>query len=48
MKSSHNIVINSVAIAVLLGLSAYSGMSTREKDTAIGAGVGAAQRLAQL
>ena len=31
----------SVAAATLLGLSACSGMSTQDKNTAIGAGVGA-------
>jgi len=30
-----------MAAAVLLGLGACSGMSTQDKDTAIGAGVGA-------
>jgi osmotically inducible lipoprotein OsmB len=34
-------VLSAVAVAMLLGLSACSGMSTQQKNTAIGAGVGA-------
>lgn len=33
---------NALALILLLGLGACSGMSTRDKDTAVGAGVGAA------
>jgi osmotically inducible lipoprotein OsmB len=33
--------VSAVAVAVLLGVGGCSGMSTRDKDTAIGAGVGA-------
>jgi osmotically inducible lipoprotein OsmB len=33
--------LNAVAAAMLLGLGACSGMSTQDKNTAIGAGVGA-------
>ena len=33
--------LNAVAAAMLLGLVACSGMSTQDKNTAIGAGVGA-------
>ena len=33
--------LSAVAAAMLLGLSACSGMSTQDKNTAIGAGVGA-------
>jgi len=33
--------ISSVTAALLLGLGACSGMSTQDKNTAIGAGVGA-------
>jgi osmotically inducible lipoprotein OsmB len=41
MKSMHRLAVSTVGAAVLLGLSACSGMSTQDKDTAIGAGVGA-------
>ena len=41
MKTTHRIAVSAVAAAVLLGLSACGGMSTRDKDTAIGAGIGA-------
>jgi osmotically inducible lipoprotein OsmB len=34
-------VLSAVAAAMLLGLGACSGMSTQDKNTAIGAGVGA-------
>jgi osmotically inducible lipoprotein OsmB len=33
--------LNAVAAAMLLGLGACSGMSTQDRNTAIGAGVGA-------
>jgi osmotically inducible lipoprotein OsmB len=33
--------LSAVAAAMLVGLSACSGMSTQDKNTAIGAGVGA-------
>jgi osmotically inducible lipoprotein OsmB len=33
--------LSAVAAAMLLGLSACSGMSTQDRNTAIGAGVGA-------
>ncbi len=42
MKSIRRMAVSSVVAVVLLGLGACSGMSTRDKDTAIGAGVGAA------
>ena len=41
MKSTRNIVIGTVAAAVLLSLVGCGGMSAREESTAIGAGVGA-------
>ena len=41
MKTMHSVTISAVAVAVLLGLGGCSGMSTRDQDTAIGAGVGA-------
>ena len=41
-NSVHNKpVISAITIAILLGTSGCSGMSTRNKDTAIGAGAGA-------
>ncbi len=41
MKTTNGFVLGTLAVAVLLGLSACSGMSTRDRNTAIGAGVGA-------
>jgi osmotically inducible lipoprotein OsmB len=47
MKTSHTFSINTkltttiVGAALLLGLSGCSGMTTRDKNTAVGAGVGA-------
>jgi osmotically inducible lipoprotein OsmB len=41
MKTIHRFAVGAVAAAALLGLSGCSDMSTRDKDTAIGAGVGA-------
>ena len=41
MKTMRRYAISAVAAAVLLGAGGCSGMSTRDKDTAIGAGVGA-------
>ncbi|MGA8048643.1 MAG: glycine zipper 2TM domain-containing protein [Burkholderiales bacterium] len=41
MKTMQKYAISAVAAAVLLGAGGCSGMSTREKDTAIGAGIGA-------
>jgi len=41
MKAMKRIAASVLTAAVLLGLGGCSGMSTREKDTAIGAGVGA-------
>jgi osmotically inducible lipoprotein OsmB len=40
MKTIHRFVITTVAAAALLGLGGCAGMSTQDKDTAIGAGVG--------
>lgn len=42
MKTMQRFAGSAVAVAVLLGLGGCSGMSTRDKDTAIGAGIGAA------
>lgn len=41
MKTTQNRVINVAAIAIVLGLTGCAGMSQQDKNTAIGAGVGA-------
>lgn len=41
MKTIHTIVINTLTVAMFLSLAGCSGMSTQDKNTAIGAGVGA-------
>jgi len=41
MKTLKKIAINSLVVIALFSMSACSGMSTRDKNTAIGAGVGA-------
>lgn len=41
MKTTNRFVLGTLAVALLLGLSGCSGMSTRDRNTAIGAGVGA-------
>lgn len=41
MKSIQKFAITAVTAAMLLGLGACSSMSTHDKNTAIGAGVGA-------
>jgi osmotically inducible lipoprotein OsmB len=41
MKAMNRFAVSTVAVAVLLGLGGCSGMSTQDRDTAIGAGVGA-------
>lgn len=41
MKTIQRYALSAVAAAVLLGLGGCSGMSTQDKNTAIGAGVGA-------
>lgn len=41
MKTMHGFMVSGVALVVLLGLGGCSGMSTRDKNTAIGAGAGA-------
>ena len=40
MKTMQKGVVSAIAAAVLIGLSGCSGMTTQDKDTAIGAGVG--------
>ena len=41
MNTIHRVASGSILVAALIGLGACSGMSTRDRDTAIGAGVGA-------
>jgi len=41
MKTIKRFAVSTAAVAVLLGLGGCSGMSTQDKDTLIGAGVGA-------
>lgn len=41
MKTMQKFAFSAVAAAMLLGLGACSGMSTQDKNTAIGAGAGA-------
>lgn len=41
MKTMNRFAVSTVAVAALLGLGGCSGMSTQDRDTAIGAGVGA-------
>jgi len=41
MKSTHTFALNAVAVTALLGLTACAGMTQQERNTAIGAGVGA-------
>ena len=41
MKTMHRFAVSTVAAAVLFGLGGCDTMSTRDKDMAIGAGVGA-------
>ena len=41
MKTIQKFAISALAAATLLGLSACSGMSRQDENTAIGAGVGA-------
>lgn len=41
MNTNDRFAASTLAIALLLGLGGCSGMSNRDKDTAIGAGAGA-------
>lgn len=40
MNSMKKLIMHSAMIAAVLGLTACSGMSTRDKNTAVGAGAG--------
>ena len=41
MKTIQRLTLNSMALALVLGLGACAGMSQRDQNTAVGAGVGA-------
>ncbi len=41
MNTTRKVALGTVAAAMLLGLGGCAGMSTQDKNTAIGAGVGA-------
>ena len=41
MNTIHKLAINAVTVTVLFGLGGCAGMSQQDKNTAIGAGVGA-------
>ena len=41
MKTMNKFTVSALALAVLLGLGGCSGMSTQDRNTAIGAGAGA-------
>jgi len=41
MKSVHQLAISAVTAAMLLGLGGCAGMSARDQNTAVGAGIGA-------
>lgn len=40
MNSMKKLILHTAMIAAVLGLTACSGMSTRDKNTAVGAGAG--------
>jgi osmotically inducible lipoprotein OsmB len=42
MKTNHSFTVIAASAALIISLSGCGGMSTRDKNTAIGAGVGAA------
>lgn len=41
MKTMHRSTVSAVALAMLLSLGACAGMSGQDKNTAVGAGIGA-------
>ena len=41
MKTIQKLAVNTVVATMLIGLAGCSGMSSRDKSTAIGAGIGA-------
>jgi osmotically inducible lipoprotein OsmB len=40
MKTMQRFTVSAAGVALLLGVGGCSGMSTRDRDTAIGAGIG--------
>lgn len=42
MNTNKRLSVNAATVVMLLGLAGCAGMSTQDKNTAIGAGVGAA------
>jgi osmotically inducible lipoprotein OsmB len=42
MQTNHRFTVIAVSTALIISLGACSGMSSRDKSTAIGAGIGAA------
>lgn len=41
MRTMHRLAVGTFAVAMLLGLAGCAGMSNQDKNTAVGAGVGA-------
>lgn len=41
MKTTQKVAFNTVVITLVIGLAGCAGMSTQDKNTAIGAGIGA-------
>jgi osmotically inducible lipoprotein OsmB len=41
MKTIHRMALSTVAAAMLVGLGGCAGMSSRDQNTAVGAGIGA-------
>lgn len=41
MKTIHKLAVNVAAMTLLIGLTGCAGMSQQDKNTAIGAGIGA-------
>ncbi|MCX7149909.1 MAG: glycine zipper 2TM domain-containing protein [Rhodocyclales bacterium] len=41
MKTTQRLTLSAIAVVTMLGLGGCAGMSAQEKNTAIGAGVGA-------
>lgn len=41
MNTTYRVTLSAVVVALMLGLSACSGMSKQDKSTAVGAGAGA-------
>ena len=41
MKTMNRFAVSSITLAALLGLGACSGMTQRDQNTAVGAGIGA-------